>query len=64
MLPKVIKLNHHAIKFQETQQLFYKLIYSLSLIELKTLKIYIETNLANNFIWPLKLLASAFIFFV
>lgn len=27
------------------------------------LKTYIKTNMANNFIWPLKLLIGVFIFF-
>ena len=50
ILLKVTDSNQHAIKLQKCQQLFYKLIYSLSPIEIKTLKTYIETNFANNFI--------------
>ena len=38
--------------------------YSLSLVELKTLKIYIEINLAKGFIWLSKSLMRALILFV
>ena len=54
ILLEVTKMNQHATKFQEGQQLFYKPIYSLSLVKLKTLKTYIEINLANTFIRPSK----------
>ena len=50
ILLAAINLNKYDIKLQKDQQLPYKLIYSLGLIELKTLKIYIEINLANGFI--------------
>ena len=50
ILLKATKINQHVIKLQEGQQLLYRSIYSLSLIELKTLKTYIITNLVNNFI--------------
>ena len=59
ILPKIIDLNQYAIKLQENQQPLYRPIYSLGLVELEMLKIYIKTNLANSFIWPLKLLAGA-----
>ena len=52
--PKYIKINNHAIKLEDNQQLSYGLIYSLKLVELKTLKAYIKANLANNFIRPFK----------
>ena len=42
----------------------YRPIYSLGLVELETLKTYIETNLANGFIRPSKSPASAPILFV
>ena len=64
ILPEATEMNQHAIKLQKDQQLPYRPIYSLGPVELKTLKTYIETNLANGFIWPLKLPAGAFIFFV
>ena len=63
ILPEPTKLNQHAMKLQESEQLPYRLIYSLGLIELETLKTYIKTNLVNDFIWLLKSLFSAFILF-
>ena len=64
VLLRLIKLNQHAIKLQDSQQLLYGPIYSLGPVELKTLKTYIKANLANGFIWPLKLPTGAPIFFV
>ena len=64
ILPEAIELNLHAIKLQEGQQPLYGPIYSLGPVELETLKTYIETNLANGFIWPLKSPAGALILFV
>ena len=49
-LPKKIGINDHAIKLVNDQQLPYRLIYSLRPLELETLKAYIKTNLANDFI--------------
>ena len=43
--------------------LFIRLIYSLSLIKFKILKVYIENNLANSFIRLFKSPAKASIFF-
>ena len=62
-LLKHIGINDHAIKLENSQQPPYGPIYSLRPVELKTLKTYIETNLANNFIRPSKSLAKAPIFF-
>ena len=64
ILPKATKLNQHAIELQEDYKLLYRPIYSLGSVELKMLKIYIKTNLANDFIWPLKSPAGVFILFV
>ena len=64
ILLKATELNQHVIKLQKDQQLPYGPIYSLSPVELKTLKTYIKTNLANGFIWPLKSPAGALIFYV
>ena len=61
--PKHIGINNHAIELVNGQQLLYGPIYSLEPIELETLKVYIEINLANRFIRLSKLLAEAFIFF-
>ena len=64
ILPRVTKLNEYTIKLLKGQQLPYRPIYSLGLVKFKTLKTYIETNLANGFIWPSKLPTSAFILFI
>ena len=56
-------INNHAIKLVNSQQPPYKLIYSLGPVKLETLKTYIKTNLANNFIRPSKSPAGAFILF-
>ena len=62
-LSEHIRINDYAIKLVDGQQPPYEPIYSLGPIELKTLKGYIETNLANRFIRPSKSLASAPILF-
>lgn len=49
-LSKYLNINKYSINLEFDKQLPYKLIYSLKLVELKTLKIYIYTNLANSFI--------------
>lgn len=43
-------MNKHAIDLELGQQPPYRTIYSLGPVELKILKIYIETKLANRFI--------------
>ncbi len=43
-LPENTSLNEHAIKFVEGKQPPYGLIYTLSLVELETLKTYIEIH--------------------
>ena len=45
-----IKLNKYAIEQKEGKQSLFRLIYSLGLVELKILKPYIKTNLANDLI--------------
>ena len=64
MLPKYTKINQHTIKLINVKESSYVLIYSLELVELKRLKIYIKTNLANDFICLSKSLASTFVLFV
>ena len=49
-LSENIEMNEHAIKLEEGKQLPFEPIYSLGPVELETLKIYIETNLVNDFI--------------
>ena len=63
LLPEHTKINTHAIDLQKSKQLLYGPIYSLGPVELKTLKIYIETNLANSFICLSKSPTSALILF-
>ena len=57
-------VNEHAIKLEEGKQLPYGPIYSLGLVEFKTLKIYIKMNLVNNFIKASKSPVGAPILFV
>ena len=58
-LLKYIGINNHAMKLVDGQQPYYEPIYSLGLVELKTLKAYIKMNLANRFIKPSKFPANA-----
>lgn len=44
------KINDHTIKLEKSTQLLFGPIYSLKLVELKILKTYIKTSLANGFI--------------
>ena len=53
-LPDNIGINEYDIEMEESKQPPFGLIYNLGPIELKTLKTYIKTNLANGFIWPSK----------
>ena len=61
-LAKHTGINDHAINLVDDWQPPYGPIYSLGLVELETLKTYIETNLANGFIKPSKSPARAPIF--
>ena len=63
MLPEHTKLNEYAINLKNCKQPPYGPIYSLGLMELKTLKIYIKTYLKTGFIWPSKSPIGAFILF-
>ena len=62
-LPENTDMNEHVIKLIEGKQPPYGLIYSLKLVELETLKTYIETYLKTGFIQPSKSPASAPILF-
>ena len=64
VLPERTKINKHAIKLENVKQPPYGPIYSLGLVELKTLKTYIKINLANSFIRPLNSPANTPILFV
>ena len=62
-LPKNTRMNKYAIKLEKSKQPLFGLIYNLKPVELKTLKNYIKTNLANGFIRLSKSPAKAPIFF-
>ena len=62
-LPEHTGINDHAIKLDDGQQPPSGPIYSLGPVELKILKAYIETNLANGFIRPFTSPAGAPILF-
>ena len=64
VLPEQTGANEHAIELEEGKQPPYRPIYSLRPVELKTLKTYIKTNLANGFIRASKSPAGAPILFV
>ena len=56
-------MNEYTIKLEEGKQPSFGSIYSLGPVELKILKTYIKTNLANNFIRPFKSPTGALILF-
>ncbi len=63
-LPENTGLNEHAIELIKGKQPPYgSSIYLLSLVELETLKTYLETQLKTGFIWSSKFPAGALIFF-
>ena len=62
-LLKYTRINNHAIKLVDCQQPPYWPIYSLGSVKLKTLKAYIEINLANGFIKTSKSPADTSILF-
>lgn len=49
-----IGMTNHIIKLNKNKQLSFGPIYILELVELKTLKTYIEIILVNSFIWSFK----------
>ena len=62
-IPENTGMNEHVIELEEDKQPPFGPIYSLGPVELEILKTYIETNLANGFIWPSKSPAEAPILF-
>ncbi len=62
-LPEHTEINDYAIELVDDWQPLYSPIYSLRLIELETLKAYIENNLANSFIKSSKFPTRVPIFF-
>ena len=63
-LLKHTRINDHPINLLDNKQPPYGPIYSLGLVELETLKTYIEANLASSFIRPSKSPAGTPILFV
>ena len=63
-LPEHTGINNHPINLLDDKQPPYGPIYSLELVELETLKTYIEVNLASGFIRLSKFPAGAPILFV
>lgn len=63
-LPKLTGINDHPIDLVDDKQPPYGPIYSLGPVELKTLKTYIETNLANGFLRPSQSPAGTPILFI
>ena len=63
-LPENTGINEYAIELEEGKQPPFYLIYNLGPVELKTLKIYIKTNLAHGFIRPSKSPARVPIFLI
>lgn len=61
--PKHTRIHDHAIKLVDNQYPIYGLIYTLGLVELETLKIYIKNNLVSGLIRSFKSPAEAPIFF-
>ena len=49
-LSKNTNINEHGIIFVEGKKLFFRLIYSLKLVELEILKTYIKIHLITMFI--------------
>ncbi len=62
-LPEHTGINDHAIKLVDDRQPPYSPIYNLGPVELETMKVYIENNLASGFIRPSKSPAGAPILF-
>lgn len=63
-IPEYIKNKNHVVNLIKDQYLFYKPIYHLKSVELKTLKTYIIINWANNFIRLSKSSINTFILFI
>ena len=64
VLPECIRINKHIIKYKKAKQMPCSLIYNLDIVELKSFKTYIETNLANGFILFFKSFVDILILFI
>ena len=58
-----IEMNNYAIELEKDKQSLFRPIYNQRLVELETLKTYIETSPANNFIQLFKSSTSTPILF-
>ena len=58
-----MEVNHYIIELEKSKQPLFGPIYNLESIKLEALKIYIKTNLANDFIHSFKSPAKAPILF-
>ena len=63
-LLKYTRINNDSINLSKKKQRLYGLIYSLKLVEVKTLKTYIKANIASSFIMLSKFPASTRILFI
>lgn len=63
-LSKHTEINNYLTNPIHSWKRLYKSIHNFGLVKLETLKLYIKTNLANGFIWALKLSVRAPIFLV
>ena len=63
-LLEYVSINNFFIILVNNKKIFYNLIYSLFLVKLEILKIYIKTNLANKFIKCFKLFICTLIVFI
>ncbi len=57
------RINKHTIKLIDKKQPLYRPIYTLSPVDLETLKTYIEIYLKTRFIQPSRSFAGALILF-
>lgn len=62
-LPENTSINKYKIELMESKQSSYKAIYTLSLVELKTLKTCLKTSLKTRFIKSFKSPTGASILF-
>lgn len=62
-LPENTRIYKHAIELVEGKQALYGLIYTLTQVDLETLKVYIEIYFMTGFIRPWKSPAKAPILF-
>ena len=62
-LQNYIRIDNYLINLLYSKQTYYGSIYSLEIIELERLKIYIKINIASNFIKHFKSYTNILILF-